>query len=163
MLEDLLLECAALVDGEEITILAVSIDDAVSINSRRIDAPFERVGMVRNACYRPVWIASAALRVGVLELPLDREVRTKLRYEKFLRTRRVRGGPICRTERRDVAVRPKAAVVVVLDDDGVGGVVRIDRNRAVPAKVVRAQVGAIRGEVHQMSLCVVVPCVRAEE
>src|SRR5204863_1374943 len=147
-----------------VAVFTIRIDDAIGIDRSSVDTPFEGVGMIRDARYRPVWIASAALGVRVLELPFDSQSWAELGDEILLWTRRIRGGPIRRTERRDVTVRAEAAVVVVLDHDGVSAAVGVDRDRAIPAKSVRLQEGAICScETHEMALGVVITAVGAEE
>jgi hypothetical protein len=61
-----------------------------------------------------VRIPGAALRVGVLEAPLDRQVRAELGDEELLRARRIGRRAVRGTDRRVVAVGAETAIVVVL-------------------------------------------------
>src|SRR4029079_11925992 len=49
LLEDLLLQRAALVQREEPAVLAVRVDDAVGVDDERVDAPLEAERMVADA------------------------------------------------------------------------------------------------------------------
>src|SRR6266481_123368 len=57
LLEDLLLERSSLTDRKQITIFAIGKDDSVRVNHSRVDAPFEAVRVIGNACYRAIRIS----------------------------------------------------------------------------------------------------------
>ena len=119
--------------------------------------------MIGDARDRSIRIARAALRIRVFETPLDDQVRGELGDEKLLRAGRVGARPIRGANRRNVAIRPETAVVIVFDDHGVRPVVLEDRGRRIPTEAKSAQIVAIGTEVHQMTLRVVVAAVGAEE
>ena len=116
-MKDLLLQRAALVNRKQVSVFTVRINNAVGVNRRAVDTPFESVGMIRDAGDRPVGVSCAAQGVCVLELPLDPQSWAELSDEVFLGTGRVCGGPVRRTERIDVTIRAEPAVVIVLDYD----------------------------------------------
>src|SRR5882672_1554725 len=77
LLEDVLHQDAALANCVEVTVFTVGIDHAVPVHRSGIHAPFKTVGMVGDAADRPVRIAGATLRVGVLEAPLEVQAGTE--------------------------------------------------------------------------------------
>ena len=66
-----LLECAALVDGEDVAVLTVRVDHPVTIYAESIDAPLEAIWVIINSRHRPIRLSGATERVRVLEFPLD--------------------------------------------------------------------------------------------
>src|SRR5947208_740781 len=84
------------VDLVQVAVLAVREDGAVAVDRRRVHAPLEPVGMVRNARERAVAIAAAAERVRVLPAPVDLEVRGQRAHEVLLGIRRMGGVPVGR-------------------------------------------------------------------
>src|SRR4051812_9854647 len=75
LLKDLLLQRAALVDGEEVAIFAIRIDDPIGVDRGGVDTPFETERMIRDARNRSIWIPGAALGVRIFILPLNRQGR----------------------------------------------------------------------------------------
>lgn len=67
--KDALIEFAPLRDRVQISVLAVCVDDASRTDGHCVRAPFEPVGMIRNAAYGCVGELHAALRVRAPELP----------------------------------------------------------------------------------------------
>lgn len=177
LLEDLLLQRAALVDGEKVAVFAVRIDDAVAVDDEGVDAPLEAERVIADAGDVAEGVAGAAQGIGVLIAPLDVEVVIELRDEVLLGVTGIRGVAVGRADRVVVAIGADAAVVVVFGDDGVRGValiivvslrvvviiVLVDARGDVPAEFVRSEVVAVGGEVQEMSLGVIVTGVGAEE
>src|ERR1051326_121974 len=85
LLEEALLQRAALVDRVEIAVFAVRVDHAVRVDDEGIHAPLESFRVIAHARHVAVRVARAAQRVRVLEAPLDAEVRIELRDEVRLR------------------------------------------------------------------------------
>src|SRR5262249_2536691 len=87
--EDVRLQRAALIDGVQIAIFAVRVDDPVHVHDGCIDAPLEPdvrplvTGGVGPTGDRAIGVARAFLVVGVLELPFNAEARTQLGDEKW--------------------------------------------------------------------------------
>src|SRR5258708_18673105 len=100
LLEEFLPQRSPLVDGVEVAVFTVCVHDAIGVNHRRVDAPLERVGVVGDAGDGSVRIPGAALRVGVLEAPLDRQVRAELGDEELLRARWIGRRAVRGTDRR---------------------------------------------------------------
>src|SRR5262245_12263344 len=163
--KDLRFEQSALVDGVEISVLAVCVDHAMSVDHRSVDAPFEadirplRAGGVRNTGDGAVGVGRAALAVRALELPLDAQVWIELRDEERSVLPR-------RADAVDVAIRAElwtAAVFVVLDHHRIRPAVTIDRRRRIPSEAVRTKKIARRTESHQMTAREVIARVGAVE
>src|SRR6185503_15218336 len=137
LLKDLLLQSPTLIDGKEIPVLVVGINNAVRVDRHRVHTPLKAVRMIVNARHVTKGVTTATERVRVLEPPLDTHVRVELCDEVLLGVGRVRGGSIRRTDRLDVTVRP-GAVVIVFDHNRVGVAVAVDARSNVPAEFVRA-------------------------
>ncbi len=148
LLQKFRIQRAALIDDVEVAVFTVRVDQAILVNHRSVDAPLEAVRVVRYATDGTVRVARTAQRVGVLELPLHGQIGAELRDEEFLRARWIRGRAIFGTDRGVITIRAETAVVVVLDHHRVGPIMLKDRHGAVPAEVVRAQIGAVGREVH---------------
>src|SRR5262249_49422972 len=86
MLKDFLLEGTALADRVEVAVFTVGVDHSVRIDQSSVDTPLEAIRVIRDAGYRAVRISRAALRVGVLESPLDGQIWAELCDEELLRT-----------------------------------------------------------------------------
>src|SRR5207237_5931412 len=112
--EDAALEHATRADGVEVAVLAVGVDGSVAVDRHRVDAPLEAVPVlsVVEAGDLSVRLPRTRLRIGGCESPLDVKIGGKL---------------------RDV-VRPAGELVIVLEHDRGGDVVREPRGRAVPAE-----------------------------
>src|SRR5258706_10673123 len=70
LLEDLLLQRAALVESEQVSVFAVRKDDAVTVDDEGVDAPLEAVRVIADAGDVAELVAGAGQRVGVLIAPL---------------------------------------------------------------------------------------------
>jgi len=132
-----LLERAALVEGEDVAILAVRVNHPVTIYAESVYTPLEAMRVIVNARHRPIRLARATECVSVLEFPLDIHVVVELGDEVSLRVVWCGGRAVGRAKLFDAAIRPDR-VVVVFDDNRVGSAVRVDRGRHVPAEGVRA-------------------------
>src|SRR5262249_56408510 len=137
--KDLLLEGATLVDGVDVAVLAVGVDDPVAVDRRGVDAPLEAVGVVR------------LNDGGALELPFDGQAGAQLCDEEGSR------------RWRPCAWAAVGVVVVVLDHDGIGPAVREDGRGAVPAEVEGGQELSRRAELPQVAASEVVARVRPIE
>ena len=157
-----LLERAALIDGEDVAVLAVGVNHPVTIYAEGVDAPLEAVRVIINARHRPIRLPRATERVRVLEFPLDVHVVVELRDEVSLRVVWCDGCAVGRAKLFDVAVRP-GCVVVVFDDNRVGSAVRVDRGRYVPSEGVGALKLPCRAEFEEVALRVVVKGEDTEE
>src|SRR5262249_49678297 len=137
LLEDLVAQGSALQDGEEVAVLAVREEGAVAVDNERVDAPFESERMVAHAGHGVVRVARATERVRVLEAPFGVQVVVELGDEVRLGIGGVGGRTVGRAERRVIAVRADAAVVVVLDVDRVRAAVAVDAWRRIPSEAIR--------------------------
>src|SRR6184192_354959 len=132
--EDLLPDRAPLRDRVEEAILAVDVDGAVRVDGGRVYAPLEALGLRRDAADAAVGSTAAGDGRRVPRLPLQAERRRELRDE-VLRYR-----------------VDDAAVVVLLDHGRPRAAVLVDRRRDVPPERIRAEVAAVGGKAHQVSL-----------
>src|ERR1700722_11887677 len=123
LLQDLVRDRAALRDRVEPAVLAVDVDGPARVDRRRVHAPLERMGMVGDARDGAAGVPRAALLVGRLALPLRLQGRRELRDEVGLGVVGRARIAIRRAIRLARAVRPHAAVVVVLGHERIGPVV----------------------------------------
>src|SRR5262249_51009494 len=117
---------AALVDRVDVAVLAVVVDDSISVDRGRVDAPLEAVEMVP----RPT---------GALELPLHDQSSAQLGNEI---------GAGWRSSRGRAAV---AVIVVVLDRNRVASTMRVDGRSRVPAEIEGALEGPGGAELEQVT------------
>src|SRR5260370_36116803 len=141
---------------------AIGVDNSIRVHNRRVDAPLEPdvqpliSGGVGNTSNGAVRIAGASLRVCILEFPLNVQVGAELRDKK----RAIVAGW---TECIRVAIGTElrtAAILVVLDDNGISSIVLINGRRGVPAKAIRAQELAGGAELHQVAAGEIITGVR---
>ena len=142
LLEDLLLQRAALIDRKQIAIFAIGKDDSIRINHWSVDAPLEAERMIRYARYGAVRISPAALSVGVLEAPLDihqtvRAGRAELSHKVLFRGTRRSGVTICGAQGGigTIDIRRESVVMVILGDDRVRPIMRVDCSSDVPSEI----------------------------
>src|SRR5262249_23829685 len=159
--ESLLPERSALIDREDVTVLAVGVYNAVAIYAECVHAPLEAVWMIINAGDRAVRLASATERVCVLELPFYPEIGIELSDEELFRVVRRCGRAIRRANFGIAAVRANR-IMIVFGDYRVCSIVAENRRSDIPAEQVGREELACRTELHQMPLSVVVRGVSSE-
>src|SRR5258708_113517 len=162
LLEDLLNQDTSLANRVKISIFAVGVDRSVRVHHGGIHAPFKSVGMVGNAGDGPIGIASAALRILVLEAPLDVEVGIELSDKERFRPQQLGAGTLCRTP-VGVSAIGATRVVIIFEINQVGFVVGVDGRRVVPAEVERIQKITVRAEMEHVSLSEVIGGISALE
>ena len=80
-------EDTSLLNGTQVTVFTVGIRGAIGIHHHCVYAPFEPIGMVGDAGNGAIRFASTALRIGVLEAPLNFEVGVELSNKERLRAK----------------------------------------------------------------------------
>src|SRR5260370_585896 len=164
LLEDALQEDAALPNGIEVAVFAVGIDHAISVHDSGVHAPLEAVGMVRLATQRAVRVPGAALRVGVLETPLDVQIGIELGHKERLRAQRLGGASLWAPVRIvTIASKSRSGVVIVLENYRVRAVVGKDGRCVVPAEGEGVEKISVGAEMEHVSLGEVIARVGAKE
>src|SRR6516162_7666476 len=145
--EDPAYQAAALPEHIQAAVFAVGIDISGQVDRRRVDAPFKAV-VVRG------------VGGGVLELPLDIHVGVELgdvvralgcRYADLLRY----------FDSLDGVTIIGSVIMVVLNDDRVRAVVRVDRGRGVPPEMIGVHEVPVGIEVEQVTTLEVINVIGA--